>query len=252
LIGAARWRYLRRVGVLALAGGLACPAAALAQTQTGDSPFTGGLAQAGSTVPPARRRAPQAPARKGVGYRLYFATDFTAMLAADTFAAVTGSSTVTAFGGSAEVLRLWRGLFLRGGATYAAPAGERVVVFNNSVVPVGIPLEIRMMPIEAAAGWRIETGRTRAVGTYVGAGLLRLGYRETSAFATTGDEVDKSFTGYLALVGVDLTMGKRFVVGVEGQYRGVPNAIGQSGVAHAYGETNLGGITARVLIGIRK
>jgi len=174
------------------------------------------------------------------------------MLAADTFAAVTGSSHVTAFGGAAELLRVWRGLFLHGGATYAAPAGERVVVFNNTVVPVGIPLEIRMLPIEAAAGWRIETGRTRAVGAYAAAGLFRLGYRESSAFAATGDEVDKSFTGYLVLAGLDLTVGKRLVAGVEGQYRSVPNAIGQLGASRAYGESDLGGLTARVLIGIRK
>jgi len=229
---------------------LAQPAIALAQEQA--SAFVlnaAGEAEQARQVPPAARRRPvQAPPRKGIGYRVYFATDFTAMRAADTFAAVTGSSEVTAFGGAAEVLRVWRGLFLRGGITRAALSGERSVGGDQ----IGIPIEIRMLPIEAAGGWRAETGAKRGVGAYLGGGLLRLGYQESSEFATTGDTVDKSFTGYLVLAGADLTIGKRLVVGFEGQFRSVPNAIGQVGNSKLFGESDLGGFTARVLIGLRK
>jgi hypothetical protein len=41
------------------------------------------------------------------------------------------------------------------------------------------------------------------------------------------------------------------MVGVEGQIRSVPNAIGQSGASAAFDETDLGGATLRVLAGVK-
>jgi hypothetical protein len=87
---------------------------------------------------------------------------------------------------------------------------------------------------------------------YIGGGLLMMAYRETSDFALAGDNVDDSFKGYTLFGGIDVRVTKLLFVGAEAQYRGIANALGQSGASLAFAETNLGGFTARVLIGVKK
>lgn len=87
---------------------------------------------------------------------------------------------------------------------------------------------------------------------YVGAGLLLMRYRETSDLAIAGDNVDQSFKGFTVFGGFDVRIAKLLFAGFEAQYRGVPDALGTAGASQAFGETDLGGFTARVLIGIRK
>ena len=77
-------------------------------------------------------------------------------------------------------------------------------------------------------------------------------YRETSDLAIAGDDVDESFKGFTVFGGIDLRIAKMIFAGFEAQYRGVPDAIGTAGASQAFGETDLGGFTARVLLGIRK
>jgi hypothetical protein len=237
-------------GLSAAATFLAAPVSTAAQIRPDSPAPRAAFVQFGAQAP-RRPPVPQVPPRRGTGYRIYFVADVTQMIAVDTFSAVAGSPRLLSFGGGGEVLRVWQGLFLRGALTRAMRTGERVVVFDDEVVGVGIPIDIALTPIEVAAGWRAETGRTRAVGAYAGGGLLRLRYQETSEFAAPGQNVDRSFNGYFFLSGLDFTVGKAFVIGVEAQYRTVPDAIGTAGASEAFRETDLGGITARVMIGFR-
>ena len=114
------------------------PASAAAQVHA-SSPVARSRAVHSIWPAKAASAVPQAPPRRGIGYRLYFVTDVTQMAAADTFSAVAGSPRLLSFGGGAEMLRVWQGLFIRGAVSRATRTGERVVVFDDEVVEVGIP-----------------------------------------------------------------------------------------------------------------
>ena len=172
-------------------------AAALAQRQVGESAFDSNPRR------PVRgllflAAAPQAPPRKGIGYRLSFATDFTAMHAADTFAVITGVVR--------RARRRWCG---RAAAPVArpscgeaprtpAPAGERVVARRRGDCRSGCRLGAHA-PIEAGAGWRFgRAERVRSACT-AACGLVRLGYRESSTALTSRVRRRRETYRYLVL-----------------------------------------------------
>ena len=81
--------------------------------------------------------------------------------------------------------------------------------------------------------------------------MLLQRYKETSTatFASADDNTDITDTGGEVFGGVEI--GVKFVrIGVEGQYRYVPNAIGAGGASLAYNETNLGGGVFRLTFGV--
>lgn len=185
----------------------------------------------------------------GPGVRLFFAADFNAMAASKSFDAVLGSSSVTALGGGADITNVWSGLFVRVAATRAKKDGDRAVIVNGQPVSLGIPVTITMTPIEVGGGWRFSV--SPRVTPYVGAGALLMRYKESSPFATTGDDVSISKTGYVAFGGVEVSVARHIVIGGEAQYRSVPDAIGTGGVSKDFNEKDLGGFTMRVLVGVK-
>jgi hypothetical protein len=213
---------------------------------------------------------PQKP-RDPIGFRVYFGYDTVSMTASDSFNATLGTSTMTGFGGGGEVLNLWKGLFARVTVASMSDTGTRVVIVDNAVIPLDIPLDVSLRTVEVGAGWRVPI-RTKPkpptrpavparpgakpaparFAVYGGAGFLNVSYKEESQFATTTDNNRASFGGYDVFGGFDVLIAKWVFAGVEGQYRGVANALGESGVSKAYGETDLGGAAFRVLVGIRK
>jgi opacity protein-like surface antigen len=205
---------------------------------------TPAAAQVGGTVRrPAARPAPR-------GFRVYVRYDYEAMTASKTFDAVIGTSKLGGIGGGAEALGLWKGLFARAAFSSVTDKGTRVFVFDGKPVSLGIDLTIDMTPVEVAAGWRFR--RVWRLVPYVGAGGLLLKYDETSQFAADGENTSQWFTGYVAFGGVEIGLWKWIVAGIEGEYRGVPNALGDAGVSAQYRERDLGGVVARVLVGLRK
>ncbi|MCC7008007.1 MAG: hypothetical protein IT184_04260 [Acidobacteria bacterium] len=192
-----------------------------------------------------------APPPQPIGVRVFAIADVTSMAAADTFAGVFGSSRLTSRGGGVEVIRLRRGLFVRAALSTSSASGSRVVVFDGTAVPLDIPLTLELRHLEVGGGWRQERRGARLV-PYAGAGLLRLRYVERSPFADTGEDSDETFTGYAAFAGVDVSVWKWIVAGAEIQFRSVPDALGDGGASRAFNERDLGGVTARALIGIRK
>jgi hypothetical protein len=159
---------------------------------------------------------------------------------------------MTGLGGGFEVLNLWSGMFARLNFSVASAAGERVILFENGAIPTGIPLHVKLNPLEAGAGWRSDLGRRRLVGVYGGASLLRMRYRQTSDFAQPDEDIDETFNGLSAFGGVDFTIARWVMIGAEGQYRLVPDGLGQDGSSKAFGESDLGGLTFRVMVGIRR
>jgi hypothetical protein len=173
------------------------------------------------------------------------------MTASQSFNAVTGSSTLIGYGGGGEVVNLWKNLFVRGSFAKASANGERVYVLSGNVIPTGVGIDVGLQTIEIGGGWRFPIRKHPQVTPYVGGGALFVKYTETSQFSSGLDNVDESFTGYAFQGGVDIGLGKFMYAAVEAQYRLVPNALGGGGgVADKYGETDLGGVAFRVMVGV--
>jgi hypothetical protein len=198
-----------------------------------------GSAAAQPSVPP-----PAKPA--SIGFRAYGTIDFNFLTAVNSFDAVFGDHQLTSYGGGAEI-NVWKTLFLRISAAHVRRTGTRVFVDGSDVFPLDIPLTVTMTPIEAGGGWRFaSSGR---VTPYVGGAFLSVGYQETSDFATSADNVNERYTGVSGFGGADVVIWKGVFVGGEVQFRHVSVPDVSTSVMHAFGETDLGGVTARVLIG---
>ena len=227
---------MRRLGqvtcILAVLG-LAAPAAA----------------QTPATPPRTSAPGPKAP----IGVRAMFLVDMNQMAAKETFKAVVDSSTMMGFGGAVDITGLYQGLFARFAFATSSKEGSRVFVDDDDEVhSLNIPITVKMMPIDLGVGWRMGVGRTKSVTPYVGGGIVLLGFKETADIGDDDENVSERFNGFSIFGGVDFAAGKWLTFGVEGIYRTVPNAIGEAGVSEHFGETDLGGLGLRFMIGIRK
>lgn len=184
----------------------------------------------------------------GIGGRAFGWGEWQQMTAADTFNAVTGSATVNGAGGGAEVHRLWRGVFLRGAVSRLSATGERIFVFDGTVFPLGIPLEVTMTPIELGAGWRFAPVAGRLV-PYAGAGVLWLKYREQTEGDISSDRVSETSSGAVLFGGVDVSVWRFVSAGAEVAWR-TAAVRDPGGALEAFGEKNLGGVSMRVMVSI--
>ena len=234
---------MRRVfGCFVVVLGLAAPA--LAQER------------AAADAPP----TPSAPAeqpknlrtfRSPFGFRGYLNFDEIWMSASRSFDAVLGTTSLTAGGVGADVLNLWRQAFVRVGVSRMGGLGGRAFVANGEVVPLGVPIRVRLRTVELGAGWRFVHRRLPKYTFYGGAGVLRVRYAEESDFARDED-VSEGFWGRAMFGGVEYPLRSWLVAGGEVQYRRVPGALGDGGVSAVFGETDLGGFAVRGLIAIKK
>src|SRR5262245_42265126 len=89
------------------------------------------------------------------GYVTYGSTSFTST---ETFDAITGKTSKdgVGVGGTVDV---WRGLFIDGAISQHKLDGDRVFVDGGTVYRLGIPVTIKMRPVDFAAGWRFFFGR---------------------------------------------------------------------------------------------
>lgn len=191
---------------------------------------------------------PAAPKPK-MNVRAFGAFDVESMAASKTFDAVTGSSVMFGYGGGAEIVNLWKHLFVRGDYTTASSTGARAFAFGNDVVSTGIPITVRLGTTEIGGGWRIPMRKHLKYTPYLGGALLFVQHSEKSDFATDTENISDSATGYSVLGGVDIELQKRWYLTGEAQYRFLPNAIGATDVSKMTGETDLGGFVGRVMIG---
>lgn len=181
------------------------------------------------------------------GYGMFGNITFTA---ADSFEAILGESSGPIVGGGARVGLPWGGLFVDVGAWRFHAEGERAIVFNNEVIPLGIPVDVKVTPLELSAGWRFRFGRLPKLVPYVAGGFTSMKYQETSDFATPAEQVDENFNGYHLLGGAEYKITRWLGVAGEASWTTVADAIGESGVSEAFNETDLGGTTFRLKITI--
>lgn len=169
----------------------------------------------------------------------------TTLTAQESFSAVTGSNSAVVFGGGIDA-GVWSGLFLSVRASYVRKDGERVFLFDGQQFTLGVPVTITITPVELSGGWRFNRGAKLA--PYLAGGIGFHRYRETSDFSVDDEDIDERFTGFQALGGVEFRISRFIAAAGEAQWTTVPDALGQDpgGVAAAFDEHNLGGITFRV------
>jgi hypothetical protein len=190
------------------------------------------------------RRPP--PKKSSIGLRAYGVVDTTTMAATESFKASFGSAQTFGAGGGAE-LDIWKHLFLRFAVTRSQEDGTRVFVDNGEVFDLNIPMTVTMTPIEAGGGWRFVS-RSRLT-PYIGGAFISMAFNQVSDFAQAGENVSERYTGEAGFGGVDVMVWKGLFVGGEAQYRHVTVPDASTSVMTAFGERNLGGFTARILIG---
>ena len=181
------------------------------------------------------------------GYGMFGNISFTA---ADSFDAILGEPSGPIYGGGARVGLPWGGLFVDVGAWRFQAEGERAFVFGDEVIPLGIPVEVKVTPIEISAGWRFRIRRMPKLIPYAAGGFTSMNYQETSDFSTPDEDVDETFTGYHVLGGAEYKITRWLGVAGEASWTTVPDAIGDGGVSAAFDETDLGGTTFRFKITI--
>ena len=208
------------------------------------------LLLASARVAAAQQNAQPTGSGSPVGLHAYAIADLDALAARDSFDAVVGSSHLTAFGGGLDV-DIWKHVFARVAVTRARKSGSRVVVANGQVFPLNIPLTVTMTPLEVGGGWRFVSAKQSRAVPYAGLAYLSMGYTETSKFAEAGENTSERFPGQDAFAGVDVAVLKWLAVSGEVQYRRVPDALGAGGASKEFGESDLGGFTARITFGIR-
>lgn len=192
-----------------------------------------------------------APAWAQVGGRVFGHFEWQNMAAKDSFEAVTGKTRLKGPGGGAEIQRIWRGVFARVSFTRMVETGERVFVFNNEAISLGIPLEITMTPIDLAVGWRLRPKTSRGIVPYAGAGMVFLTYKETSDADVSGESVNESYKGIVIFGGLEVPVWRRVSVGGEVGWRQV-NVPDPGGAFEAFNEKDLGGVTMRVMLSVRR
>ena len=201
-------------------------------------------AQPGSTPPrtPAQpRRSARRPAVQPLGVRAFGGGAIEWMTATKSFDAVTGSNRVFTYGGGVQVTNVWQGLFIEGAVTRAKVDGERVFATGDEVFPLGIPLELTMMPVDLVVGWRSPMDRYVP---YIGGGLTLFKYQETSDFADEDENIDEWYRGFVITGGVEVGLARWIHVRVDGRYRQVNDALGLGGVSQVFDEKRLGGFSA--------
>jgi opacity protein-like surface antigen len=181
------------------------------------------------------------------GYAMFGGISLTA---AESFEAIVGEPSGTIRGGGLRIGLGLGGVFFDVGAWHFQADGERVFIFDDEVIKLGIPVELKLTPIEISAGWRFRLRKLPRVIPYAAAGLTSMRYEETSDFSGPSEDFDGTFNGYHVLGGAEYKITRWLGVVGEGSWSTIPDAIGKAGVSKAFNDTDLGGTTLRLKITI--
>jgi hypothetical protein len=206
----------------------------------------------GTAPPTAQPRRLWASGHKTpIGFRLLGSVGWTTPLARESFEAVGVSGSQQLFGGGGEVTNLFGGLFVRASFERWKATGERAfIAADGRRFGLGIPLSLKMTPIEATAGWRFKRlGRgLGSLAPYAGGGGGIVRYEETDPFADATESIDEQFGSYHALGGVEVGLLPWLGVQAEYRYRWVPDSLGSGGVSAILGDDSIGGSTVAVSV----
>jgi hypothetical protein len=206
------------------------------------------LASTAAVVPP---QASVPSSKRPLGFRAYGVFDSNALAARQTFNAVIDTSRVAAVGVGGELFRQGASVFYRGAVSSMRADGHRAIAANDQVIPLDIALTVRMRLVEAGGGWRFARRSSDRLVPYLGGAVLAVRYEESSALAGDEAQSPRWFPGVAGIGGVDYRVAGWLFAGAEAQFRRVPGALGDGGVSKVFDERDLGGLTLRLLVGIR-
>jgi hypothetical protein len=181
------------------------------------------------------------------GYAMFGGISFTAT---ESVEAIVGESSGPINGGGIRIGLGLRGLFFDVGAWRFHAEGERAFIFDNEVIGLGIPVDVKVTPIEISAGWRFRIRQLPRLIPYAAGGLTSMRYEETSDFSTSAEDGHDTFNGIHLLGGAEYKITRWLGVAGEASWTTVPDALGEGGVSKAFNETDLGGTTLRFKITI--
>jgi outer membrane protein with beta-barrel domain len=199
-------------------------------------------AQPPAPRPPARTAAPPAPA---LSIRPFVVATEQSFAAIDTFDATLGKTYGPFFGGGVQVV-IHDSFFVEASASRFRQTGERAYLSGGKTFKLGIPLTATITPLEVTGGYRFRLRHYPKLRPYLAIGVGSYSYQETSEFAAAGEDVDASHAGVVANGGAEFRLQRWVGLAVDVQYTHVPGIFGTGGVSQQAGETDLGGVAARV------
>jgi outer membrane protein W len=167
--------------------------------------------------------------------------------AIDTFDAVFGRTYAPFFGGGVQVV-VSDGFFVELTASRFRQTGERAYLSGGKAFTLGIPLTATITPLEIAAGYRFTLRQLPRVRPYAAAGVGSYAYQETSDFAQAGEDVDTRHSGFVINGGAEFRVQRWVGLAFDVQYSQVKGILGNGGISQQAGESDLGGVAARVKV----
>jgi len=168
-----------------------------------------------------------------------------AFAAVDTFKAIFGKSYAPFFGGGLQVVFHGK-YYVEVGASRFQKTGQRAFFDNGQSFGLGIPLTAKITPLDITGGYRFRPRSFPRLRPYLGGGLTSYAYEEKSDFDESGDGLQTRHAGLVGVGGVEFRVHKYVGISADGAIAHVTGILGQGGVSQDIGESNLGGISARI------
>ncbi len=149
------------------------------------------------------------------------------------------------FGGGVQVV-IHDSFFVEVSVSRYRQTGERAYLSGGKAFQLGIPLTATITPLEVTGGYRFRLRRYPKLRPYLAVGVGSYSYQETSQFAEAGEDVDARHAGVVANGGAEFRLQRWVGLAVDVQYTHVPGILGTGGVSQQAGESDLGGVAARV------
>jgi hypothetical protein len=165
--------------------------------------------------------------------------------AIDTFDSVFGRTYQPFYGGGLQVTFDDR-YYVELSASRFRKDGDRVFRNAGQTFHIGIPLTATLTPFEVVGGYRFHSTKRPWLVPYVGAGVGRYSYKETSQFAVAGEDLDTRHAGFVAHGGAEFRLSRWVGLGTDVQFTHVPGIFGKGGISQDTGEDDLGGFAARL------
>lgn len=200
----------------------------------------------GARVEAQPRRPPARPTGPAVVVRGFADIGIETFAASESFRTIFGTPSGRIVGGGVSIVER-HGFFGELRISRFQSTGERVFALNGQVFRLGIANDVSLTPVELTGGVRWDRRAWTAV-PYIGAGVGWHRYTESSLGAGA-DQVSQSFAGFHMSGGVEFPLSRWLAVAGEAQWAVVPNALGgPNSIGAEFGETSLGGTSARAKI----
>jgi hypothetical protein len=189
--------------------------------------------------------APAAAQTAPVSLRPFVMASGQSFAAIDTFNATFDKTVLPFFGAGLQVV-INDAFFVELAVSRMRQTGERAYVSGGKTFKLGIPLTATITPVEITGGYRFKIRQHPRVRPYIAAGFGSYAYQETSSFADPGEDVDTTHSGFVMNGGAEFRVHRWVGLALDVQYSHVPGILGAGGVSQQVGESDLGGVAARL------